>query len=92
MRKDLGFSQRELTEKFGKPQSTIARIENGTLNVSFKVLYEIALGVGKELHLKFKSLQYNKKNDVLSMKRLVLFFYVLFLLAYSSSSSRNFRI
>lgn len=41
LRKELGFSQRELAEKVGKSQSTIARIENGTLNVSFKVLYEI---------------------------------------------------
>ncbi|HBI2077904.1 TPA: helix-turn-helix transcriptional regulator [Enterococcus faecalis] len=54
LRKELGFSQRELAEKVGKPQSTIARIENGTLNVSFKVLYEIAHGIGKELHLEFK--------------------------------------
>ncbi|NBJ47217.1 transcriptional regulator [Enterococcus faecalis] len=54
LRKELGFSQGELAEKVGKPQSTIARIENGTLNVSFKVLYEIAHGVGKELHLEFK--------------------------------------
>ncbi|MFC0616174.1 helix-turn-helix domain-containing protein [Enterococcus faecalis] len=54
LRKELGFSQRELAEKVGKPQSTIARIENRTLNVSFKVLYEIAHGLGKELHLEFK--------------------------------------
>ncbi|EHE8434462.1 helix-turn-helix transcriptional regulator [Enterococcus faecalis] len=54
LRKELGFSQRELAEKVGKSQSTIARIENGTLNVSFKVLYEIANGVGKELHVEFK--------------------------------------
>ncbi|EIM5426221.1 helix-turn-helix domain-containing protein [Enterococcus faecalis] len=54
LRKELGFSQRELAERVGKPQSTIARIENGTVNVSFKVLYEIAQGVGKELHVEFK--------------------------------------
>lgn len=39
LRKELGFSQRELAEKVGKSKSTIARIENGTLNASFKVLY-----------------------------------------------------
>lgn len=54
LRKELGFTQRELAEKVGKPQSTIARIENGTVNVSFKVLYEIASKVGKELHVEFK--------------------------------------
>ncbi|OJG66191.1 hypothetical protein RV09_GL001040 [Enterococcus moraviensis] len=54
LRKELGYTQRELAEKVGKPQSTIARIENGTVNVSFKVLYEIATKVGKELHVEFK--------------------------------------
>lgn len=54
LRKELGYTQRELAEKVGKPQSTIARIENGTVNVSFKVLYEIASKVGKELHVEFK--------------------------------------
>lgn len=54
LRKELGLTQRELAEKVGKPQSTIARIENGTVNASFKVLYEIANKVGKELHVEFK--------------------------------------
>ena len=54
LRKELGLTQRELAEKVGKPQSTIARIENGTVNASFKVLYEIASKVGKELHVEFK--------------------------------------
>ncbi|MCO5542237.1 helix-turn-helix domain-containing protein [Enterococcus faecalis] len=53
-RKKLDFSQIELAEKISKPQSTIAKIENGTLSVSFKVLYEIAHSVEKELHLEFK--------------------------------------
>lgn len=35
LRKELGLSQRELAEKVGKPQSTIARIENGSMNPSF---------------------------------------------------------
>lgn len=54
LRKELGYTQRELAEKVGKPQSTIARIENGTVNVSFKVLYEIASKVDKELRVEFK--------------------------------------
>lgn len=54
LRKDLGLSQRELAAKVGKPQSTIARIENGSMNPSLTVLYEIASKVGKELHVEFK--------------------------------------
>ena len=54
LRKELGLSQRELAEKVGKPQSTIARIENGSMTPSFTILYEIANKVGKELHVEFK--------------------------------------
>ncbi|MBO1305363.1 helix-turn-helix transcriptional regulator [Enterococcus sp. 669A] len=54
LREELGVSQRELAERVGKPQSTIARIENGSMNVSFKVLYEIATKVGKEVRIEFK--------------------------------------
>ncbi|MGG5325866.1 hypothetical protein IGJ83_003447 [Enterococcus pernyi] len=54
LRSELGVSQREFAEKVGKPQSTIARIENGSMNPSMKILYEIATKVGKELHVEFK--------------------------------------
>ncbi|EOI58205.1 helix-turn-helix transcriptional regulator [Enterococcus gilvus] len=54
LREELGVSQRELAEKVGKPQSTIARIENGSMNPSLTILYEIAEKVGKELHVEFK--------------------------------------
>lgn len=54
LRDELGMTQRELAEKSGKPQSTIARIENGSMNVSFNVLYEIATSVGKEVTIGFK--------------------------------------
>lgn len=54
LRKELGLSQRELADKVGKPQSTIARIENGSMNPSLTILYEIATRVGKELHVEFK--------------------------------------
>lgn len=54
LRSELGVSQREFAEKVGKPQSTIARIENGSMNPSIKILYEIATKVGKELHVEFK--------------------------------------
>lgn len=54
LRDELGMTQRELAEKAGKPQSTIARIENGSMNVSFNILYEIATSVGKEVKIEFK--------------------------------------
>ncbi|MBO0451895.1 MULTISPECIES: helix-turn-helix domain-containing protein [Enterococcus] len=54
LRKELGLTQRELAEKVGKPQSTIARIENGSMNPSLTILHEIATKVGKELHVEFK--------------------------------------
>jgi transcriptional regulator with XRE-family HTH domain len=37
----------------GKPQSTIARIENGNMNASLKVLSEIAASVGRKLEIRF---------------------------------------
>jgi transcriptional regulator with XRE-family HTH domain len=48
-----GLTQRQLAEKVGKPQSTIARIENGNMNASFKVLNEIAASLGKKLEIQF---------------------------------------
>lgn len=41
-------------EKTGKSQSTIARIENGSMNVSVKLLDEIAAAMDKELTIGFK--------------------------------------
>ena len=53
LREEEGLTQQQLAEKVGKPQSTIARIENGTLNPSFKLLNDIARGIGKKLEVKF---------------------------------------
>ncbi|VDG31693.1 transcriptional regulator [Lactobacillus backii] [Lactiplantibacillus mudanjiangensis] len=36
LRDQLGMSQREFADLVGKPQSTIARIENGSMNASTK--------------------------------------------------------
>jgi len=47
------LSQRDFAKLVGKPQSTIARIETGQLNVSVKVLSEIAVAVGKQLSIQF---------------------------------------
>lgn len=53
MRKEEGLTQKQLAERANKPQSTIARIENGTLNPSLKVLGEIARGAGRRLEINF---------------------------------------
>ncbi|GGN97714.1 helix-turn-helix domain-containing protein [Saccharibacillus kuerlensis] len=54
LREENGLSQRELANRIGKPQSTIARIENGSMNVSVQLLDEIAAGMDKELIIHFK--------------------------------------
>ena len=53
LRKNMGMSQREFAKLVGKPQSTIARIENGSMNVSTKVLSEIAQATHRRLTINF---------------------------------------
>jgi DNA-binding XRE family transcriptional regulator len=53
LRKAEGLTQRQLAEKVGKPQSTIARIENGNMNVSIGVMNEIATSLGRKLEIRW---------------------------------------
>ena len=53
LREELNLTQREMASLVGKPQSTIARIENGNMNPSIKILTEIAERSGKKLTLSF---------------------------------------
>ncbi|MDR0436239.1 MAG: helix-turn-helix domain-containing protein [Propionibacteriaceae bacterium] len=53
MRREQGLTQRQLAELSGKPQSTIARIENGSMNASLKLLIEIAASVGRRVQVRF---------------------------------------
>ena len=53
LREEEGLSQRQLAEISGKPQSTIARIENGSMNASLGALRDIAASVGKRVDLRF---------------------------------------
>lgn len=53
LRESLGLSQRELAELVHKPQSTIARIELGSTNVTMSTLREIGEQVNKQLVIKF---------------------------------------
>ncbi|WP_125765357.1 helix-turn-helix transcriptional regulator [Levilactobacillus mulengensis] len=53
LRAEQKMSQREFARLVGKPQSTIARIEEGKMNVSVLLLKEIAIAVNKELSIQF---------------------------------------
>lgn len=54
LREELGMSQRKFAELVGKPQSTIARIESGKMNVSINVLNEIADATNQKLTIRFE--------------------------------------
>lgn len=55
LRENMGMSQRTFASLIGKPQSTIARIENGSMNASTKVLSEIAQATNQRLTIQFSS-------------------------------------
>lgn len=48
-----GLVRRQLAEKVHKPQSTIARIENGSINVTFKNIKEIANALDNGIEVRF---------------------------------------
>lgn len=52
-RKASGLTQQQLVDIIGRPQSMIARIENGNANVTFKTLNTIGTSLGKKLEIKF---------------------------------------
>ncbi|WP_299515977.1 helix-turn-helix transcriptional regulator [uncultured Rummeliibacillus sp.] len=53
LRESMALSQRAFAELVGKPQSTIARIENGSMNASTKMLSEIAQATNQRLTIQF---------------------------------------
>ena len=53
LRENMGMSQRAFASLIGKPQSTIARIENGSMNASTRVLSEIAQATNRRLTIQF---------------------------------------
>lgn len=53
LRDSLGLTQREFAELVNKPQSTIARIESGQMNVSIGLLNDIAQATNQLLTVKF---------------------------------------
>ncbi|BAQ57883.1 helix-turn-helix domain-containing protein [Lactobacillus acetotolerans] len=53
LRDKLGLTQREFANLVHKPQSTIARIENGSMNTSTKLLSEIAQATNQKITIEF---------------------------------------
>lgn len=53
LRDEKHMTQRTFAKLVGKPQSTIARIETGEMNVSVNLLNEIAAATGKGLSIQF---------------------------------------
>lgn len=51
MRSDLSMTQEEFAYFVNKPQSTIARIESGSMNVSLGLLNEIATNAHRQIKL-----------------------------------------
>ncbi|HDH4260631.1 TPA: multiprotein-bridging factor 1 family protein [Staphylococcus aureus] len=51
LRDELGWSQRKLAEELGKPQSTIARIENGDSKLNLYTMKAIAEVTNKKLYM-----------------------------------------
>ncbi len=57
LREEKNMSQREFALVVGKPQSTIARIENGSMSPSIKTLEEIAKPMGRKIEVSFAEVQ-----------------------------------
>lgn len=53
LRKEMNLSQREFAMTIDKPQSTVARIENGTMNPTIGLLEEIGNSTNKRLKIEF---------------------------------------
>lgn len=53
LHENMGLSQHEFASLIGKPQSTIARIENGSINASTQILSEITHATNQRLIIQF---------------------------------------
>ena len=53
VRKSVGMTQKDLSEKTGIAQPDISKIERGMGNPSIKTLSRIADGLGMDLHIEF---------------------------------------
>ncbi|GAA2984357.1 helix-turn-helix domain-containing protein [Lentilactobacillus parakefiri] len=53
LRESMHLNQRDFAKLVGKPQSTISRIEHGSMNVSTQLLSQIAEASHKKLRIEF---------------------------------------
>lgn len=53
LRNSLGLTESEFANPLNKPQSTIARIENGSFNVFTMLLSEIAQAANRKVKIEF---------------------------------------
>lgn len=53
LRKELNLSQQQLAQRMGKAQSTIGRIENGSVTPTIPMLEEIAAATNTKLEISF---------------------------------------
>lgn len=56
-RKEIGISQRHLSEKTGVPQANISKIENGHYLPSLAILKRLADGLGRRLVIDFVDME-----------------------------------
>jgi len=54
-RTDQGLTQKELAQRIGIRQSNISRLESGNYNPSLAFLKKVAAGLGKQLHVEFRT-------------------------------------
>lgn len=54
-RTNQNMTQKEFAEKIGMKQSHVSRLESGNYNPTVEFLQKIAKGLGKELHIEFRS-------------------------------------
>ena len=53
LRKQKGYTQKELAERTGINQADISKLENGTRNHSVNLLKRLAYGMGMSLKIEF---------------------------------------
>ena len=56
-RKNIGLTQKELSERTGIAQSDISKLENGSANPSLRTLRRLASGMNMRLRLVFEPLE-----------------------------------
>ncbi len=52
-RKEIGLTQKELSERTGIAQGDISKLENGNANPSLRTLQRLAEGMGMQLKVEF---------------------------------------